>query len=290
MAVAPSGPTPDSLCELRDRLEKHYGREGAPLNGWTLAEKVSAIGFETADKALKEEAVRLAARAVLRRACRMVGPLRLTKRKRTDMLREPFRGELDVGRTLDNMIGREPQDPRDWVMVSREEHERSVCLMMDVSLSMSGRNLALAALACAVLALKIPPGDLALVAFDSVAREVVPLGEAVPPEEVVRRILRLPARGYTNLHDALRLGWKALRGVQGGRRVGILVTDGVATVGEDPLALAAPFPVLHVLMTEDGKTNEPLCRKMARRGRGHLLRIQNFDEMPGCMLELAHRL
>lgn len=205
-------------------------------------------------------------------------------------MRESFRGELEVELTLDNILGKEMPEPHDWMAVLPEEHARAVCLMMDVSLSMSGRNLALAALACAVLALKIPPGDLALVAFDSVARRLVALGEKVSAEEVIRRILRLPARGYTNLKDALQTGGKELSRARSGKRVGVLVTDGVATVGEDPLSETRRFPRLHVLMTEDGKTNEVLCRKMASGGQGQLLRIRRLEEMPARLLELANRL
>ena len=65
---------------------------------------------------------------------------------------EPFRGELDEEETLENIMGKEFPEPDDWVTARREERRTEVVLMMDTSLSMSGKNLALAAVAAAVLA------------------------------------------------------------------------------------------------------------------------------------------
>lgn len=273
-----------------DALALRYGLDRAQLDGWTVAEKVSEVGCELADAHLKEEAVRLAARAVIRRACRLVGPMRIAKRLRHSVMTDPFRGELNVERTLENTAGKAAPVASDWIVSTREEHERAVCLMMDASLSMSGRNLALAALAVAVLALKIPEGDLSVVAFDSTARRVTRLGDARRAHDVVEGILRLPARGYTNLEDALELGSRELARCTHARRTGLLVTDGVYTVGGDPSRWAVRFPRLHVLMTHDYKVNEELCLKLARLGRGELFRVARFEDMPARMLELANRL
>jgi Mg-chelatase subunit ChlD len=155
---------------------------------------------------------------------------------------------------------------------------------------MSGRNLALAALAAAVLALKIPEGDLAVVAFDSMARVVTRLGQARRAHDVVEGILRLPARGYTNLEDALETGSRELGRCTHARRTGLLITDGIYTVGGDPSAWASRFSRLHVLMTQDYKVNDDLCQKLARLGRGELLRVERLEDMPARMLELANRL
>lgn len=267
-----------------------YGLDAAQLDGWALAEKVSAVGLDSVDPRLKEEAIRVAARAVIRRACRLVGPMRVAKRLRHAVMTDPFRGELNLERTFETAIGKDSPRETDWIVSTREEHERAVCLMMDASLSMSGRNLALAALAVAVLALKIPEGDLSVVAFDSTARVLTRLGDPRPAHDVVEAILRLPARGYTNLEEALEKGSRELARCKHSRRVGLLITDGVYTVGGDPSRWAPDFPRLHVLMTQDGKVNEELCLKLARLGQGELFRVKQLEDMPARMLELANRL
>ena len=271
-------------------LARHYGLDAAALDGWAVAEKVSEVGYERADPVLKEEAVRLAAHAVLRNACRLVGPMRIAKRLRHSVMTDPFRGELNVERTLENITGKDLPEASDWIVSNREEHERAVCLMMDASLSMSGRNLALASLAAAVLALKIPEGDLSVVAFDSTARLITRLGAPHRASDVVEGLLRLPARGYTNLEEALKAGSGELARCTHARRTGLLVTDGVYTVGGDPSPWAARFPRLHVLMTHDYKVNEELCLKLARLGHGEVFRVGSFEDMPARMLELANRL
>lgn len=272
-------------------LSERYGIARSELDGWTIAESLSRVGAELHDPELKEAALRIAAQAVIRRAFRLVGPLRIAKRMRYGPLEEPFRGELSVDRTLDNMRGTELPEPADWIVGTREEHELQVVLMMDTSLSMSGTNLALAALATAVLALKIPRGDLGVVAFESMARTVCPLGDLMPPERIVEGVLRQPARGYTNLEDALTAGTKQLgRSTAGRGRVGLLITDGVYTVGGDPTPLAARFPRLFVMLTEDYKTDEALCARLARLGRGEVFRVRRFEDMPARMLEVVNRL
>ncbi len=273
-----------------DALAMRYGLDSAKIDGWSVAEKISEVGLDLADPQLKEEAVRLAARSVIRRACRLVGPMRIAKRIRHSVMTDPFRGELNVERTLENAAGKDTPEDADWIVSTREEHERAVCLMMDASLSMSGRNLALAALTAAVLALKIPEGDLAVVAFDSMARVVTRLGQVRRAHDVVEGILRLPARGYTNLEDALETGSRELNRCTHARRTGLLITDGVYTVGGDPSRFASQFTRLHVLMTQDYKVNEDLCIKLARLGRGELFRIERLEDMPARMLELANRI
>jgi Mg-chelatase subunit ChlD len=248
------------------------------------------MGYELTDPLLKDYAKRLAARAVLRRAASLVGPIRPAARRIYEPLREMFRGELDVERTLDNALGKPRPEPRDWVMMRREEKNPQVALMMDVSLSMSGRNLALAALACAVLALKVKSADLAVVVFDSSARALSHLNHSFDREALVGEILAQPARGYTNIREALEVGGRELAAGRNPEKTALLITDGVYTVGGDPLPRAARFPRLFVLLTEDYKMNPDLCRRLALAGKGEVFRVQGFEDLPRRMLETANRI
>ena len=260
------------------------------MDGWDVAENLSQINRELASPALTEYARRMAVQAVLRRAARLVGPIRPAEKTIVEPLTEPFRGELDVDRTLDNLASRELPDPRDWIVRIREEKHVPVVLMMDVSLSMSGRNLALAALATAVLALKVRPQDLSVVVFESTARTVKRLHTREGTEAVVEGVLSQPARGYTNIGDALRRGWEEARRGRPRPATGLLITDGVYTVGEDPTSAAAQFGRLFVLLTEDHKMNVELCRRMARVGKGDVFRVKGFEDLPARMIRVANRL
>ena len=260
------------------------------IDGWTVAESFSATSCELADKDLREFARRIAARAVLRKAFELVGPISPAMRSVREILAEPFRGELDEELTLENIMGKEFPDPEDWITSRREKRRKHVVLMMDTSLSMSGKNLALAAVAAAVLAFKVKSEDLAVVAFESQARALTRLDEHDATAKVVESILCQPARGFTNIEDALETGLAELARGDNPQKVGLLITDGVYTAGGDPLEAASRFPRLHVLLTEDYVMDKDLCARMARLGRGKVFSVKGYEDLPRRMLEVANRL
>ena len=186
---------------------------------------------------------------MLRRAWRLVGPIRRATRPVLAVMDEPFRGELEVEATLENLAGKRFPERDDWIVERREDREQQLVLMMDASLSMAGENLAVAAVAAAVLALKMRSEDLSVVVFESVARAVSRLEERDDPEQIVARLLSEPARGYTNIEAALRLGGREIGRGRNPRKAGLLITDGVVTAGGDPAAggrrLPAPARAAH---------------------------------------------
>jgi Mg-chelatase subunit ChlD len=271
-------------------LAAAYGCAEGELDGWTIAENLSATSCEIADAGLREFARRLATRSVLRRAHELVGPIQPSRRVVREPLVEPFRGELDEEETLENILGKEFPQPDDWITARREERRTEVVLMMDTSLSMSGKNLALAAVAAAVFAFSIRSEDLSVVAFESTAKALTHLGERDVTARVVEEILSQPARGFTNIEDALAVGRRELARGENPRKAGLLITDGVFTAGGNPLAEAALFPQLFVLLTEDYVMDGELCARLARLGRGSLVRVRGYADLPRTMLEVATRL
>jgi len=278
-----------SPAEALSSLAVTYGVPLGELDGWTIATHLTRSGARLPDRGLRAYAERLAAAAVLRRAARLVGPMRAATRPVSEAMREPYQGELDIERTLENITGKEFPDAGDWVVTRRQERRQEVVLMMDTSLSMSGEKMALAAVATAVLALKMQGRDLAVVTFDDKARAISRLGVDDSPEEVVKLMLEQPVRGYTNIAAALEVGASELERGRNPRRAGLIITDGVYTVGQDPVPLAARFPRLFVLLTEDYKMNPGLCRSMADQARGDVFPVKSFQELPRRMLDVADR-
>ncbi len=260
------------------------------MTGWDVAEALSATATELPDGELKELARRIATRTVLRRAHDLVGPIRPSRRVVREPLQEPFRGELDEETTLENLLGKEFPDPEDWVGERREARRTHVVLMMDTSLSMSGKNLALAAVAAAVLAFSVKSEDLAVIAFETTAKALTRFGQRDSAARVVEGILSQPARGFTNIAEGLALGRRELARADTPRRVGLLITDGVFTAGEDPLPEASLFPRLFVLLTEDYVMDEALCARMARVGNGAVVRVRGYEDLPAKMLHVVTRL
>jgi Mg-chelatase subunit ChlD len=225
-----------------------------------------AIRQRTEDSAIA--AILRHARELLRHAARPV---------RSEEVAWPDEGELDLERTLEQP---RPWDVEDLRVVRNVPREVDVVAILDMSLSMTGEKIALIAVAAAILRLKLE--HVALVAFDTTAHRLVRVGEDVAPRELVRRVLEVPAQGYTNIEGGLRASNEELRRSRRRERVGLLFTDGVANVGWDPVPVAARFPKLHVVHLGDHHPQGArCCRDMARAGRGRLYRARTYADLPG---------
>ena len=273
--------------EVLAAFAERYGMTLEGLDGWAIAQTITRRGGAGLDADTREVAMGMAAEAVLEHAVRLVGPLRAATRLTAEAMIEPHEGDFDVERTFENVLGKEFPEPDDWVVERRRERRQQVVLMMDTSLSMAGPNMAVAAVAAAVMALKLHPGDLSLVAFETTAEVLSRLEDPVPPEWLVRRMLERPCNGYTNIEAALELGAIELERGRNPRRAGLLITDGVYTAGGDPLEAARSFTRLYVMLTADYKMNPELCHAMAKVGGGTVFRVEDFGELPRRMLDVA---
>jgi Mg-chelatase subunit ChlD len=189
----------------------------------------------------------------------------------------PSEGDLDLEETLER--------PRPWgvddLRLTRvDPREADIVAVLDMSLSMTGEKIALVAVATAILRMKLE--HVAVVAFDTVPHLLVRSGETLPLREVVRRVLEVPAQGYTNIEGGLDAGWAQLRRGVHRERVGMLFTDGVANVGADPVRAAFRYPRLHVVhVGEHHPQGARSCLAMARAGRGRLYRARAYQDLPG---------
>jgi MoxR-like ATPase len=292
-SCAPEPAAPElSLGSLAER----FRLPEESLDGWQVAINLTRSECHIENPELRFFAEQLAAAAVLQRAARLVGPLRAATNVVRETLREPYGGELDVEATLENVLGKPFPEPEDWIVRHREERRHQVCLMVDASPSMEGENMAIAAVAVAVLALKLHPEDLCVVAFDARPYSMTRLGAPDPPAEVVRRMLAKPLHRRTNIAAALEFGAAELERSRNPRRSGLLITDGVVTMGGDPVHLAHRFPRLFVLFTasqdalpSQQRKAEPLCRDLADAGRGDLFPVRAYPELPRRLLDVANR-
>ncbi len=89
------------------------------------------------------------------------------------------------------------------------------------------------------------------------------------------RLLRIPARGLTNVGFGLSVALTELERSSARRRTAVLLTDAVHNAGPDPRLIARRFPELHVLLETDGEHDAPLgarpgpARPRADGARGH---------------------
>lgn len=249
-------------------------------DGWEAAQQYHRLK-RVLPKHQRQEVEDRAVREILRRARDL---LRHTSRPR-HIVREPYpaEGELDLDATLEH--------PRPWkaehLTIARSQlREADVVVILDMSLSMTGEKIALTALAAAILRLKLD--QVGAVCFDTKPHKLVSLGEDITAEELVRRILRVPAQGFTNIDGGLKMGLELLRRSHRRERAAIVMTDGIANVGGDPVQRAAGFPLLHVVQVgEEEKQGTRTCEGMARAGRGRRYRAELYRDLPRVVRRLV---
>ena len=247
-------------------LGDHFEIPDGADRGWEIAQQFHWEKDSIPSPYLRKRAREIAAKAIIRRAAMTVGPSRRSTRPVLEPYTEPGRGELELDETLENIVGLPNVGSADMVMEVRQERRACGVLMLDTSMSMTGKKLALAGVAASVLALRLPTTDYAIVLFSSRAKTLKRISAFMPLEKAMETMLEVRATGYTNIEHGLRLGHEELHRSRSRNLFGVLVTDGVFTEGKNPLSWAARYPRLFVLITEDYKMDVELCRDMARRG------------------------
>jgi magnesium chelatase subunit D len=231
---------------------------------------------QATDARLRAAARRLAARVFVQlalvgqhksRGVRRIGPGR------------PGDGDIDLERTISGMSGTWPPGAdeiatRDW-----RARQRSVCLLVDSSGSMSGLALAIAAIAAAGVLLaadsRLDPGVLA---FSGTVAVLQPRGVRRPPGDVIGDLLALRGHGLTDVAAALRAAAADLAGSPGKREV-ILLSDCLATAGGDPAAALSGVDRLNVLTPLPTPQSSAAGAALARVGGGVCQSVRTLAEL-----------
>jgi MoxR-like ATPase/Mg-chelatase subunit ChlD len=176
--------------------------------------------------------------------------------------------DIDLDRTIEILAERPVPEDTDIVVRERMRTKRAVVLLVDVSGSMRGEKVKMTAATVGALAADLVHDDLAVVAFWKDAALIKPLDGFKPHGRVLDELLRIPAKGLTNLHFALNVGLGELSRSHARSQIGLLLSDAVHNAGPDPRMLAGRFPTLHVLLQTDGEHDAFLAGELARLGRG----------------------
>jgi hypothetical protein len=230
------------------------------------------------DPALRADARRLA-RRLLPPLGRVGTPSRRGTRRMVARRGSPV-GDVDLDRTLELADGRRPDRAEAIVSRTWGAAPRAVCLLVDRSGSMTGRAVALAAVAAAAVvdaaSDRLRTGVIAFAAEPLVLRD---LRSEVPSERVIDDLLSLRGHGVTDLARALEAASAQLEQVPPGSRTAILMSDCLHTRGSDPLGPAGTFDVLHVLVTSDEPDAVSAAGALARRGHGRRLRASELTQL-----------
>lgn len=194
-----------------------------------------------------------------------------------DLLSVPYRGasdEIDLDGTIEVLAEHPVPEDEDILVRERLRSKRSVVLLVDVSGSMKGERIQTAAATVGAVSAELAYDALAVVAFWSDAAVLQALGEPVRPMQLLDQILKIPARGLTNVAFPLETAAAWLARIPAREARVLLLSDCVHNAGADPRPFAAKLPRLDVLLDATGEKDIDLGRELASRGRGmcHVLR------------------
>jgi gas vesicle protein GvpN len=199
-------------------------------------------------------------------------------------------GDLDLDRTLDRLSGSWPPADAELVTRSWRAHRRSLCLLIDVSGSMSGLAVAIAAVATASVVLaadrRFDPG---VIAFGRDASVLQARGARRVPEDLVGDLIGLRGHGLTNLAGGLRAAARELAGSAADERVTILLSDCLPTAGDDAAAALAGIDRLHVLCPLPTPESERAAAALARAGGGISQPVRTLAEVAPALTRALSR-
>jgi Mg-chelatase subunit ChlD len=238
-----------------------------------------------ADPAVRAMAERIARRLAIRRptrdhaGTRGVGALEsLPYRYASD--------DIDLDRTLEVLTERPVPEDTDIIVRERVRTRRAVALLVDVSGSMKGEKIRTMAATVGALAADLESEDLALVAFWRDAALLKPLHSSRSSAGLLDDLLRIPAKGLTNVHFALTVGLAEISRSSARQRIALLLSDCVHNAGPDPRLVAMRFPRLHVLLQTDGEHDAALASDLARLGHGRLSAVRDYRQVAPALNEL----
>ncbi|MEA9985255.1 MULTISPECIES: vWA domain-containing protein [Subtercola] len=194
----------------------------------------------------------------------------------------PYRGgsdEIDLDRTIEMLAERPVPEDEDIIVRDRIRTRRSVVLAVDVSGSMKGERVQTAAATVGALAAELQHDALAVIAFWSDAAIVLNLGHEIKPLELLDSILRLPARGLTNVAFPLELAARQLARIPARDARVVLLSDCVHNAGPDPRLFAGRLPRLDVLIDTSGEHDAELGRELAALGRGRARLVKTHRDV-----------
>ncbi|RIQ28165.1 vWA domain-containing protein, partial [Jiangella rhizosphaerae] len=194
--------------------------------------------------------------------------------------------DIDLDRTLEQLVEHPVPEDDDVIVRERVRARRSVALLVDVSGSMRGERVRTAAAALGALAAELSSDDVAAIAFWSDAAVLAHLGERVSPQRLLDTLLRIPAKGLTNVAFPLQVAARELARVPARDARVLLLSDCVHNAGPDPRPFAARLPRLDVLLDTSGEHDADLGRDLARLGRGRLFRIGGYREVAPALGEV----
>ncbi len=136
---------------------------------------------------------------------------------------------IDLEETMDNILdlGKRASDvlPDDFIVRKEVTGRRCVIFLVDISGSMSGKPLASASIACAMLLMAFCRDELGVALFESNTHVICEINQTIEIDSVIDEILDLEARGGTQMQAALRWAENQFQLSRSQDKMFVMVTD-----------------------------------------------------------------
>jgi Mg-chelatase subunit ChlD len=205
---------------------------------------------------------------------------------------EPYRGrsdDIDLDKTIDVLTEKPVPEDADIIVREPVRPRRAVLLAVDVSGSMRGERVKTAAAAVGALAGELAEDNVGVLAFWSDAAWLLRPGHQRPALSLVDDLLRLPAKGLTNLAFPLELAGRELGRVPEEDARVVLLSDCVHNAGPDPRELATGIPRLDALIDVTGENDIELGRELAHYGHGRAYIIRDHRDVAPALMDAFAR-
>ena len=271
-----------------DEVSPEVGELDAAAFDAAVAQDAEAAAAMLADMAVATDvALRAAARRLAGRVFLQLGRVGPAKARGTRRLgpSRGLEGDLDLDRTLDAWSPSASRRPGADDIITRTwtAHRRAVCLVVDISGSMQGLAVALAAVAAAGVIVANEAGreklQPSVLTFSAGVQVLQAQGVRRPPEDLLSELVALRGHGITDLAAGLREAAKQLASATADERMVVLLSDCLHTAGDDPADALAGIDRLHVLVPLGGPEAEAAAGPLAARGGGRAQTVRRLAEV-----------
>lgn len=202
---------------------------------------------------------------------------------------------VDIESTLMNILEKgkklEYINYDDFLVYETGRGQRSVCLELDISGSMTGEKLAYMAICTTMLVYGLRKDEIAITFFESNTHKIKDIDEEVDMEQLADELLSVKARGGTRIQMALE--WARIQFQKKGftkEKLNVLFTDAAIYdfhESVEELKKLKSLNVKFIIVVPYENYDVKLAKKLSKIAGGQLLTVKNWEEFPKLIADIV---
>lgn len=201
--------------------------------------------------------------------------------------------QLDLEATLDSVISQgknlEQVTEDDLFVPIQSKGQAALCVLLDISGSMGGRELANCAISVVMVLGRLAPNEIAVALFESDTHVIKGFNQERELDEVIDRLLELAATGGTRVDAALKWAYEQFEEVPEAEfRLLFLLSDYEffeSTNDLEQIAHGLVAQNVKFLGAAHGRSNKKMTDFFTDALGGQLIKLRNLDAVPGLLMD-----